>query len=146
MKRPRRIAALAERGFEPVRGLRFPYARLMTTTMVRDALEEDAAANDITSIATVMSDRRTRCSIVAREPGVIAGIALAREAFRQRDAHASARAAVRDGQKVTARTAYFSSTRHPGVVFRVSRIFAPVPFTASTYCLVSDATPESRCM
>jgi nicotinate-nucleotide pyrophosphorylase (carboxylating) len=84
--------------------LRFPYARLMTATMVRDALEEDAAANDITSIATVVSDRRARCSIVAREAGVIAGIALAREAFRQRDPHASVRAAVRDGQKVNART------------------------------------------
>jgi nicotinate-nucleotide pyrophosphorylase (carboxylating) len=72
--------------------------------MVRDALEEDAAANDITSIATVVSERRARCSIVAREAGVIAGIALAREAFRQRDPHASVRAAVRDGQKVNART------------------------------------------
>jgi hypothetical protein len=45
-----------------------------------------------------------------------------------------------------ARTAYFSSVRHPGVVFRVSRILAPVPFTASTYCRVSEATPERRCM
>lgn len=104
MKRPRRIAALAERGFVPMRGLRFPYARLMTATMVREALDEDVAASDITSIATVVSDRRSRCAIVAREAGVIAGIPLAREAFRQRDAHASVRAAVRDGQKVNART------------------------------------------
>jgi nicotinate-nucleotide pyrophosphorylase (carboxylating) len=104
VKRPRRIAALAERGFTPVRGLRFPYARLMTATMVREALDEDAAASDITSIATVVSDRRSRCAIVAREAGVIAGIPLAREAFRQRDPHASVRAAVRDGQKVNART------------------------------------------
>ena len=37
MKRPRRIAALAERGFTPTRGLRFPYARLLTATMVREA-------------------------------------------------------------------------------------------------------------
>ena len=34
MKRPRRIAALAERGFTPVRGLGFPYARLMTAKIV----------------------------------------------------------------------------------------------------------------
>jgi nicotinate-nucleotide pyrophosphorylase (carboxylating) len=104
VKRPRRIAALAERGFTPTRGLRFPYARLLTATMVREALEEDAAASDITSIATVVSDRRSRCAIVARETGVIAGIPLAREAFRQRDPHASVRAAVHDGQKVNART------------------------------------------
>src|SRR6478672_11812133 len=72
--------------------------------MVREALEEDVAASDITSIATVVSDRRSRCTIVARETGVIAGIPLAREAFRQRDPHASVRAAVKDGQKVNART------------------------------------------
>ena len=85
MKRSRRVIALAERGFAPVRGLRFPYARLMTTTLVRDALDEDAATNDITSIATIVSDRRAHAAIVAREWGVIAGIPLVREAFRQRD-------------------------------------------------------------
>jgi nicotinate-nucleotide pyrophosphorylase (carboxylating) len=77
---------------------------MMTATIVRDALDEDAAANDITSIATIVSDRRERCSIVAREAGVIAGIPLAREAFRQRDPKASARASVRDGQRVNAAT------------------------------------------
>jgi nicotinate-nucleotide pyrophosphorylase (carboxylating) len=100
VKRSRRVSALAERGFEPVRGLRFPYARLMTTTLVRDALDEDCAASDITSIATVVSDRRVRCAIVARQAGVIAGIPLAREAFRQRDPNVSVRAVVKDGQPV----------------------------------------------
>lgn len=104
MKRSRRVSALAERGFEPVRGLRFPYARLMTTTLVRDALDEDCAASDITSIATVVSDRRVRCAIVAREAGVIAGIPLAREAFRQRDPNVSVRAVVKDGQRVETAT------------------------------------------
>lgn len=104
MKRSRRVSALAERGFEPVRGLRFPYARLMMTTLVRDALDEDCAASDITSIATVVPDRRVRCSIVAREAGVIAGIPLAREAFRQRDPNVSVRAVVKDGQRVETAT------------------------------------------
>lgn len=104
MKRSRRVSALAERGFEPVRGLRFPYARPMMTTLVRDALDEDCAASDITSIATVVSDRRVRCSIVAREAGVIAGIPLVREAFRQRDPNVSVRAVVKDGQRVETAT------------------------------------------
>jgi nicotinate-nucleotide pyrophosphorylase (carboxylating) len=104
VKRPRRIAALAERGFAPTRGLRFPYARLMTATIVRDALEEDAAASDVTSIATIVSERRTRAAIIAREGGVIAGLPLAREAFHQRDNDASVRAAVREGQRVAAST------------------------------------------
>ena len=42
-------------------------------------------------------------------------------------------------------TAYFSSSRRPGVVFRVSTIWAPVPSTARTYCLVNVATPDIRC-
>ena len=98
--RPRRIAILAERGLGPSGALRFPYARLMTSSMVREALEEDAADDDITSIATIQTERRARCRVVARERGVIAGIPLAREAFRQRDAKGSVRATVRDGQSV----------------------------------------------
>ncbi len=104
MKRSRRVTTLAERGFEPVRGLRFPYARPMTTTLVRNALDEDGAQSDITTIATVVSDRRVRCVLVAREAGVIAGIPLAREAFRQRDPNVSVRTAVKDGQRVQAAT------------------------------------------
>jgi len=72
--------------------------------MVREALAEDVAENDITAIATIISGRRARCSIVARQAGVIAGIPLAREAFRQRDPNASVRATVKDGQAVSAGT------------------------------------------
>lgn len=122
LKRPRRIAALAERGFTPTRGLRFPYARLMTTTMVRDALEEDGASDDLTTIATIVSDRRQRCVIVAREAGVIAGIPLAREAFRQRDPKASVRAAVRDGQRVNAATPVIFVTGHARGLLSAERV------------------------
>ncbi|MFN2601135.1 MAG: carboxylating nicotinate-nucleotide diphosphorylase [Gemmatimonadaceae bacterium] len=122
MKRPRRIAALAERGFAPTRGLRFPFARLMTATIVRDALDEDGAAHDITSIATIVSDRRDRCSIVAREAGVIAGIPLAREAFRQRDPKASVRAAIRDGQRVNAATHVIFVTGHARGLLSAERV------------------------
>ncbi|HEX2722646.1 MAG TPA: carboxylating nicotinate-nucleotide diphosphorylase [Gemmatimonadaceae bacterium] len=110
--RSRRIAILAERGFSPPGPLRFPFARLMTTSMVRDALAEDAAENDITTIATIVSGRRARAAIVAREDGVIAGTALAREAFKQRDPRASVRPAVKDGQRVSARTPVLFVTAH----------------------------------
>ena len=122
MKRSRRIAALAERGFAPVRGLRFPYARLMTATIVRDALDEDAAASDISSIATIVSDRRARCSIVAREAGVICGIPLVREAFRQRDARASVRSTVRDGRQVSASTPVIFITGHARGLLSAERV------------------------
>ena len=43
--------------------------------LVRSALEEDGAFNDVTTIATVLSDRRARARLVARDTGVVAGLA-----------------------------------------------------------------------
>jgi nicotinate-nucleotide pyrophosphorylase (carboxylating) len=120
--RPRKVAALAERGFLPKERLRFPFARLVTESMVRDALAEDAAENDLTSIATIISSRRERCSIVARTAGVIAGIPLAREAFQQRDASVSVRAWVKDGQKVAAGTPVIFITGHARGILSAERV------------------------
>jgi nicotinate-nucleotide pyrophosphorylase (carboxylating) len=119
---PRRVRALAERGFEPTRGLRFPLARLLTASIVREALAEDAADQDLTTIATIVSDRRARGAIVAREAGVIAGIPLARETFRQRDPRASVRASVRDGQRVAARTPIIFVTSHARALLSAERV------------------------
>ncbi|MEO8193600.1 MAG: carboxylating nicotinate-nucleotide diphosphorylase [Gemmatimonadales bacterium] len=120
--RQRKIAILAERGFGPSGGLRFPYTRLETEAIVRAALEEDAADNDITSIATILTERRARCRIVAREHGVIAGIPLAREALRQRDPHPSVRSTVRDGQLVDAGTEVLFITASPRGILSAERV------------------------
>ena len=120
--RPRRIAILAERGLGPSGTLRFPYARLMTARIVREALEEDAADNDITSIATIITERRSRCRVVARQRGVIAGIALAREAFRQRDAKSSVRATIKDGQRVDAGAEVMFVTASPRGLLSAERV------------------------
>ncbi|MEO8575225.1 MAG: carboxylating nicotinate-nucleotide diphosphorylase [Gemmatimonadales bacterium] len=94
----------------------------MTSSMVKEALAEDAADNDITSIATIVSGRRSRCAIIARQPGVIAGIALAREAFKQRDERASVRAAVKDGQRVVAGTPVLFVTGHARGLLSAERV------------------------
>ena len=120
--RPRRIAILADRGLGQPGPLRFPFARLMTATMVKQALEEDAADNDITSIATIATERRARCRIVARKRGVIAGIPLAREAFRQRDARASVRSTVKDGQSVDAGAEVMFITGTPRGLLSAERV------------------------
>ena len=120
--RPRRIAILAERGLGPPGMLRFPYARLMTSTMVREALEEDAAADDITSIATVQTERRARGRIVARRRGVIAGIPLARETFKQRDPKASVRSTIKDGQVVDAGAEVIFITGSPRGLLSAERV------------------------
>ncbi len=121
-QRSRRIALLAERGFVAAGALRFPYARLMTSTMVREALEEDAADNDITSIATVVSDRRARCTVVARESGIIAGIPLARETFKQRNPRAAVRHTVKDGGRAEAGTQVLFITGHARGLLSAERV------------------------
>ena len=120
--RSRRIAVLAERGLAPAGALRFPYSRLTTASIVREALAEDCADNDITAIATIVSDRRARCVMVARQAGIIAGIALAREAFKQRDANASVRNAVKDGQAVSTGTPVIFITGHARGLLSAERV------------------------
>ena len=120
--RPRKIAILAERGLGPTGPLRFPFARLMTATLVREALEEDAADSDITSIATIATTRRARGRVVARKRGVIAGIPLAREAFRLRDSGAAVRTTVKDGQLVDAGAEVMFITASPRGLLSAERV------------------------
>jgi nicotinate-nucleotide pyrophosphorylase (carboxylating) len=76
---------LAAHGFLWEEGLHFPLTKKETTMLVVSALQEDDTKHDITTAATVLSNRRARCRLVARQTGVIAGLALACEAFEQLD-------------------------------------------------------------
>ncbi|MGH7688923.1 MAG: hypothetical protein ACREN3_04890, partial [Gemmatimonadaceae bacterium] len=72
-------------------GLTFPLAPGGLDALVRSALEEDGAFNDITTIATVVTGRHARASLVARQAGVVAGIPLVVESFRLLDPKVSIR-------------------------------------------------------
>ena len=71
--------------------------------VVAAALAEDVGSGDVTTLATVPEGMRARAAMVAREDMVLAGIELAREAFRQLSAEvefeesASDRAVLRPG-------------------------------------------------
>lgn len=68
---------------------------------VRAALAEDLGrAGDITSQATIPESATAEAVIVARAPGVIAGLPLATEAFRQMDANLAFTPLVTDGAAV----------------------------------------------
>lgn len=58
-------------------------AHLVTEAVARALAEDLGLAGDITSLATIPAERTARLAMVARKPGVIAGLALAVEAFRQ---------------------------------------------------------------
>ena len=81
--------------------LRFPLKQQALDALVRGALEEDGAFNDLTTIATVVSERRARASLVARESGVVCGVALALNTFRSLDPKVAIRIDAEDGMRVS---------------------------------------------
>ena len=80
---PRRESELAAHGFYWEEGLHFPLTKKETKALVAAALKEDDAKHDITTAATVVSDRRARCRLVARQTGVISGLAPSRKGMPQ---------------------------------------------------------------
>ncbi|HMS02186.1 MAG TPA: carboxylating nicotinate-nucleotide diphosphorylase [Gemmatimonadaceae bacterium] len=80
----------------------FPLDAAATDALVRAALEEDAAFHDVSTLATVLSDRHVRAVLVARRDGVIAGTALAEAAFRALDDRVAVRVEATDGTAVRA--------------------------------------------
>ncbi|MEP6733431.1 MAG: nicotinate-nucleotide diphosphorylase (carboxylating), partial [bacterium] len=99
---PRTITPLTTPAVTSVGGgmLRFPYSAPELRAMVKSALDEDGAFNDLTTIATVVSDRHARGRLVARAPGVLCGIALALEAFRTLDPKVTMRVDKEDGSRL----------------------------------------------
>ena len=102
--------------------LRFPMQHAALEELVRSALEEDGAFNDLTTIATVVSDRRSRGTLVARENGVICGVPLALEAFRQLDGKVSIRVDHEDGSRVKAGEAVLFVTGHARALLSAERV------------------------
>lgn len=65
------------------------------------ALAEDIGSGDVTTLACIPPASRSRARLNAREPLVLAGLAFAEEAFRQRDPNVRLRSTLRDGQCAT---------------------------------------------
>ncbi len=83
---------------EPFRPVLLP---LMVEDQVRAALIEDLGrAGDITTYATIGPDKTARAALNSREDGVVAGIELARVAFRLVDPSVVFQAKVSDGDRV----------------------------------------------
>ncbi len=102
--------------------LRFPLEQRDIEQLVRSALQEDEAFNDVTTIATVVSDRRARATLRARQNGVIAGVPLALEAFRLLDPKVSIRVEHEDGARVKAGEPVLFVTGHARGLLSAERV------------------------
>jgi nicotinate-nucleotide pyrophosphorylase (carboxylating) len=72
----------------------------VTDFTVRVALTEDVGPGDITSRTLIPAKQRAAARILAKEEGIVCGLALAREVFRQVDRKIKFTPKVRDGARV----------------------------------------------
>lgn len=119
---PRTITPLSMPALDGAGILRFPLKQQELAAIVRSALEEDAAFNDLTTIATVVSDRRARATLVARADGVIAGVPIALECFRSLDPKVSIRVDAEDGAHVSAGSGVLFVTGHARALLSAERV------------------------
>jgi nicotinate-nucleotide pyrophosphorylase (carboxylating) len=102
--------------------LRFPYSESELRTLVKGALDEDGAFNDLTTIATVVSDRHARGRLVARANGVLCGIALALEAFRILDPKVTMRVDKEDGSRLKPGDSVLYLSGHARAILAAERV------------------------
>lgn len=69
---------------------------------VTSALAEDIGPGDVTTLATVPPDVRASAVMIAREPLVVAGLALAEAAFRQLSSQVAVERRIQDAQPAPA--------------------------------------------
>lgn len=99
---PRTITPLGTPAITVEGPLRFPFHESELRALVKSALDEDGAFNDLTTLATVVTDRHARGRLVTRSAGVIAGVPLACEAFRCLDPKITIRVDHEDGSHLKA--------------------------------------------
>jgi nicotinate-nucleotide pyrophosphorylase (carboxylating) len=102
--------------------LHFPLTRAETKELVRAALEEDDTKHDVTTIATVLPGRKSRGRLMARQSGVLAGVPLACEAFRQLDPDVTIRVDVFDGTRVGKNTLVLYISGHARALLSAERV------------------------
>ncbi len=119
---PRRVTPLETPAFASRDGLDFPLDGEQLRTRVHDALLEDGAFNDITTIATVQSNRRARASLVARQGGTIAGIPFALQAFQALDPKVSIRVDAEDGHRAMRGETIIYITGHARAILSAERV------------------------
>ena len=79
-----------------------PLPREHVEAKVREALTEDAADRDVTTEAVVPATHQASAHLIARSAGVLAGLPIAQEVFRQVDCSVRFEPVVEDGAFISA--------------------------------------------
>ena len=100
-----------------------PLPRPLVEKAVADALAEDLGlVGDITTEATIPAGRRATCILAARQPGVIAGLDLARAAFNHLDPEIRFEVEKPDGAAVAPRDVVATITGDARAILSAERV------------------------
>ena len=119
---PRTITPLSTPAIGGVGLMRFPYSHEELRGVVKTALDEDGAFNDLTTIATVVSDRHARGRLVARQSGVVCGVPIAVEAFCSLDPKVTIRVDHEDGARVNVGDSILYLSGHARALLAAERV------------------------
>ncbi|SHF26181.1 nicotinate-nucleotide pyrophosphorylase [carboxylating] [Seinonella peptonophila] len=72
--------------------------------LICEALNEDIGAGDLTTEALVPANHRSQVMIVLKQAGVVAGLKVVEEVFRQLDAHVKCHSLIEEGKMLPAGT------------------------------------------
>jgi nicotinate-nucleotide pyrophosphorylase (carboxylating) len=70
-----------------------------TKLLIKKALTEDIGKRDITTLITVKSEAKGEATIIAKDKGILCGLELARETFKQTDKRLKFKAFKKDGMR-----------------------------------------------
>lgn len=109
-------------GHERYTALAFPLSPVDVESWVNNALAEDHAYEDVTTIATVQSDRRAHARVVAREDGKLCGVPFAIAAFQRLDGKCIVRVEAEDGDHVRRGDTVLAITGHSRGMLSAERV------------------------
>lgn len=140
-----------------------PLPQVMLEPLVRMALLEDLGrAGDVTTDAVIPAEARSTVALVARQPGVVAGLDLALQAFRLVDARIDTKIERPDGSPLTPgdviatmsgparglltaeRTALNFLCHLSGIASATARVVAAVKGTKASICCTRKTMPGLR--
>ncbi len=78
-----------------------PQTEALLDDFITRALQEDVGSGDHTSLACIPADARNRAKLLVKEPGIIAGIEIARRIFQKVDPAAEFQVHLEDGAAVS---------------------------------------------
>jgi nicotinate-nucleotide pyrophosphorylase (carboxylating) len=100
----------------------FPLREIPLRTAVREALFEDRALEDVTTLATIPASAMSSAVLAARKPGVICGGPLAIEAFTQVSPHVRVEVVRADGTVVQQGDAVLRMTGPSRAMLQAERV------------------------